>query len=74
MDEQSNLHLEVTAIAPKSLTTFFCLLKAKSSDLVFEDIDDDLDQELGHLTLGIKGRSIQSNFHVRPSLVSDHLL
>ena len=52
MDEQSNLHLEVTAIAPKSLTTFFCLLKAKSSDLVFEDIDDDLDQELGHLTLG----------------------
>ena len=54
MDEQSNLHLEVTAIAPKSLTTFFfCLLKAKSSDLVFEDIDDDLDQELGHLTLGM---------------------
>ena len=52
MDEQSNLHLEVTAIAPKSLTTFFCLLKAKSSDLVFEDIDDDLDQELGNLTLG----------------------
>ncbi|CAH3185701.1 unnamed protein product [Porites evermanni] len=37
-----------------SLTTFFCLLKAKSSDLVFEDIDDDLDQELGHLTLGPK--------------------
>ncbi|XP_073250378.1 probable ubiquitin carboxyl-terminal hydrolase MINDY-4 [Porites lutea] len=28
--------------------------KAKSSDLVFEDIDDDLDQELGHLTLGPK--------------------
>ncbi|CAH3189570.1 unnamed protein product, partial [Porites lobata] len=27
--------------------------KAKSSDLVFEDIDDDLDQELGHLTLGM---------------------
>ena len=53
MDEQSNLHLEVTAIAPKSLTTFFFTLKAKSSDLVFEDIDDDLDQELGHLTLGI---------------------
>ena len=53
MDEQSNLHLEVTAIAPKSLTTCFCLLKAKSSDLVFEDIDDDLDQELGHLTLGM---------------------
>ena len=36
----------------QSLTTFF-LLKAKSSDLVFEDIDDDLDQELGHLTLGM---------------------
>ncbi|CAH3197371.1 unnamed protein product [Porites evermanni] len=28
--------------------------QAKSSDLVFEDIDDDLDQELGHLTLGPK--------------------
>lgn len=28
--------------------------KAKSSDLVFEDIDDDLDQELGHLTLGLE--------------------
>ena len=53
MDEQSNLHLEVTAIAPKSLTTFFFLLKDKSSDLVFEDIDDVLDQELGHLTLGM---------------------
>ena len=53
MDEQSNLHLEVTAIAPKVINHFFCLLKAKSSDLVFEDIDDDLDQELGHLTLGM---------------------
>ena len=52
VNEQSNLHSEVTAIAPKSLTTFFFTLKAKSSDLVFEDIDDDLDQELGNLTLG----------------------
>ena len=67
MDEQSNLHLEVTAIAPKSLTTFFCLLKAKSSDLVFEDIDDDLDQELGHLTLGMV------DLYSRTSMC-DHLL
>lgn len=56
--EQSNLQQEVKAVAPKSLTTFlittiFFLLKAKSSELVFEDIDDDLDQELGHLTLGM---------------------
>ena len=37
----------------KVINHFFFTLKAKSSDLVFEDIDDDLDQELGHLTLGM---------------------
>ena len=36
----------------KSLITPFSISQAKSSDLVFEDIDDDLDQELGHLSLG----------------------
>lgn len=28
------------------------LAQAKSSDLVFEDIDEDFDQELGQLSLG----------------------
>lgn len=47
-----NTSIEISRNQP--VTSTLRNQKAKSSDLVFEDIDDDLDQELGHLTLGPK--------------------
>ena len=39
---------------PKALTSslYFIIFQSRSNDLVFEDVDEDFDQDLGQLSLG----------------------